>query len=386
MIPPMNSPRRISLIIALVLVAILFVGCGQVTPTVSPISTHTALPVITITTTPAPHVQDIAGLVYRIDNELWMISEDGNPRLLFNLPQDAFTFDLRFAENNVKIIYEHQGDIWIVDSVTQEQQNITNTPDRIEKAPQFWIGRLNVVLFESLPLTELSALRLPGDRGVPTIVNLDGSNYKIIDETEYGNFLLSANGKKLMYQLSPDLIAMYDWENNNTEVVDINQYELPPGREEGIIIQTWSPDERYLAGWIKGYLSYSEKYQFGVGIIDLKAKTSQPLHLISPIAGSHIARYFSWSSDGEWVAFTMHADPAYPDEFISLWVSKANGTEEVHIGEGVNPIWHEDGRRLVYDRKAKALIDGIWIYDLETNFRYKTSLPNDAVLIGLYRK
>jgi hypothetical protein len=81
------------------------------------------------------------------------------------------------------------------------------------------------------------------------------------------------------------------------------------------------------------------------------------------------------------IVFTMHADPSYPDQFISLWLSKPNGENEMHVDEGVNPIWSNDSKRFAYDRKAKALIDGIWVYNTETFSKYKTMLADEAILV-----
>jgi hypothetical protein len=356
-------------------------GCSQsnylIVPTIT--STSTAIPTPIIETTSTPSLKDVAGLIYKIDNELWFIDENGDKQFLFALPQDAFTFDIQFSNGLAKIVYEHDGDIWFADLETQEQRNITHTTERVEKTPQFWTGRSNVVIFESLPLTEFSFLRLAG---VLTTINLDGSNYKILSENSYPDFLLSTNGKKIMYQFPNGLAEIYNWEMNNKDIIDTNLYELPPGRQGEIFIQAWSPDERYLAGWIGGHLNYSENYQVGIGVIDLQAKTSRLMHLISPPeAGGEVIHYISWSLNGEWIVFTVYLDPAYPDEYISLWLFQIATEEEIHIGEGVNPIWHEESQRLAYDRKAKALIDGIWIYDLKTHSNYKTPLPNEAILV-----
>jgi WD40 repeat protein len=337
------------------------------------------LPTPIIETTPKPSLKDVAGLIYKLENELWFIDENGDKQFLFALPQDAFTFDIQFSKSLIKILYEHEGDIWFVDLETQEQRNITNTAERVEKAPRFWTGRSDVIIFESLPLTEFSFLRLAG---VLTTINLDRSNYKILNENSNPDFLLSPNGEKIMYQFPNGVIEIYDWRNETKENIDINLYQLPLGRHEEIFIQAWSPDERYLASWIKRYLNYSENYQIGIEIIDLQTKTSQPLHLISPPkAGGDVIHYISWSLDGEWMVFTVYLDPVYPDEYISLWLLQIATEKEIHIDEGVNPIWHEESQRLAYDRKAKALIDGIWIYDLKTYSNYKTSLPDEAILV-----
>lgn len=374
-----NSPFFIFIFISLLAVN----GCSQLNSVITPAFTPAATPSIppTIAVTPTLSLQDIAGLVYKLNNELWLIDKNGTPQFLFNLPQDAFTFDIQLSGDVAEILYEHDGDIWIANLETQEQRNLTNTSDRIEKSPQFWKGRSEVAILESLPLTEFSSLNLPGTQGAPTTVNLDGNDYQILDENGRSAFLFSSNGKKMIYQLPKGLIAIYGWETAKTEIIDTNFYELPSSREEEILIEAWSPDERYLAGWIKGYLNYGEKYQFGIGIIDLKAKTSLSAHLISLRAGTEIPPYLSWSPNGEWLVFTMAADPAYPGEFISLWLSQTNTRKEIHIGEGVNPIWYEDGKRLAYDRKAKALIDGIWIFDLENYMQHKTPLPDKAILI-----
>ena len=371
--------KRKSLFPLIIIFVFLFIanGCAQRKNTiVHPTATQSATPLVN--TTPTAYLQDIAGLVYKIDNKLWMVGEDGNSHLLFNLPKDAYTLDVQFEENNVKIVYEHQDDIWISDVNTQEQRNLTNTSDRIERFPQFWTERSGVVLFASELRKENS---FDSFSGAPTTINTNGENYQVLDENGGEKFLFSPDGRRVAYHLPQKLIAIYDWETSQTEFIDTNLYELPPGRQEGIWIQSWSPDERYLAGWIKGYLSYGEKYQFGIGIIDLKSKTSRLLHVYSPFAGGDIPPGIVWSLDGQWMAFSMRSEPDFPGEIISLWVARADGTEDVRIGKGINPIWSPNGSQLAYDRKVKALVDGIWIYDLETRLQYKTFLPNEAKLI-----
>ena len=56
---------------------------------------------------------------------------------------------VQISPDGSQALYTRDDDIWIVDLLNGDQQNLTNTPDRVEVHPQWWHGNQNLVVFGS---------------------------------------------------------------------------------------------------------------------------------------------------------------------------------------------------------------------------------------------
>ena len=77
--------------------------------------------------------------------------------------------------------------------------NLTHTPERQECCFQWWPGRFDIVLFQSMPV---EAEETPGTGGYLTAVGIDGQGYHILDPEHpfgAGQFAPSPDGQTIAY-------------------------------------------------------------------------------------------------------------------------------------------------------------------------------------------
>ena len=151
----------------------------------SPMPTATvteAAPAITLAPTAG---SPATGLVYRLGDQVWQINADGNPVAMAAaldpqiLPGQFTPRAVVFDGGRWMVSWWDWSDLWAVDLGSGQVRNITNTPSQEECCAQFWAARPDVLIFQSR-LIETGGLA----SGFLATVNLDGSNYRILDETE----------------------------------------------------------------------------------------------------------------------------------------------------------------------------------------------------------
>ncbi|OGO17994.1 MAG: hypothetical protein A2Z14_11645 [Chloroflexi bacterium RBG_16_48_8] len=130
-----------------------------------------------------------------------------------------------------------------------------------------------------------------------------------------------------------------------------------------------------------GSFTSGSDYQTGVAIFDLTSKTAQVLHAYTPLGGSTVEHYLSWSPDGNWLAFVTYAERPELGRQPALYVTQVDGQEEYYLGVGFDPVWSPDGKRLVYN-EAKETPSSIWDHVVNSvsvgNWEDLTVMPIDA--------
>jgi len=318
-----------------------------VTPekSLEPTATETPEPIPTALADPT------AGLVYTTSDGLWMIDANGQPELLLNEPYARLSPDGRYVVYERNDDGEGGNDIWLLDLTSGDERNLTNTPNLFETGPEFWPGRPDVVVFGT---GEEQGM---GNRNLPTIVNLDGSGYMLLDLEDGGSRVLSPDGQMIAYNGYDPLGKIYHW-NQSPEIFDPALYGISV---DNISFLAWSPDNRYLAAKVIGDLTQDGQQHFGFAIFDLEAKSVRLIHIYNPQGGGMVPDYLSWSPDGQWLAFVTFNEPPGTGRQPNLWIIRPDGTGEKYVSQGLNPLWSPDSIQLAFINTGSDNKQHVWL-------------------------
>lgn len=319
----------------------------QVAPSVSP--TVEEEPVVTApvpTTDPAAH--PLAGLVYRDAQGLWLVERDGTPVWLVDSRYAAVSPDGRL----VAYAYGDPEDIYLMDRETGESRNLTNTPDRMERWPEFWEAQPNLLAFSSATLDE----GMFGG-GHPTLVNMDGSNYQVLDPQAGGEFSLSPDGDHIAFGCCDSTATMFSL-SSGAAPFDPADYGTPV---DGMLLPAFAPDNRQLA-W-----AVNRDSTLGITLFDLPQAQSTFLHPYEPIGGSEYYGELAWSPDSKWLVYVNTNELSGMGRRPTLWALQPAFGDEIFLGEGYRPAWKPDGTRLAFTTAGETGTDwAIWISDPTT--------------------
>ncbi len=305
------------------------------------------------------------GLIYRTADGLWHVNADGESTPIL----DRYG---TLSPDSTRVLYDESDDIWLADVSTGERRNLTQTPDRVECCAQWWPGRSDIILFSSkLPENE------GPNFGFPAVVQLDGSGYQVLDDTQV-SFALPAP--------SPDgQTAAYDkagqaWlyrPDTGPEPFDLTPFGLSNDPQLRVVSPAWSADGRQIA-WVIGDCRQGD-CQYGIGVFDLDAETFQLLHPYTPAGRGGQPSAPLWSPDGRWLAFIPWESST---DRMGLWVAQADGQQEYHFAQSFSPVWSPDGRWLAFGSTPQGLGSGIWLVEVGTWDPRSLNLPDDAHLVG----
>jgi Tol biopolymer transport system component len=343
---------RISSSILFLLSLFFVTACGQASTTLAPTSTPvptqipvsptettfpttapTQIPTQEPATTASSPSEPASGLVFSDDQGLWLVDSDGTPQHLLDQPNGALSPD----GSQVVFSVGDPEDIWLADLVSGENRNLSNTPDRVEDSPQWWPAHPGVVVFLSASLEEPRF-----GYGHPTIVNLDGDEYQVLDPVQGGPVALSPDGQTLAFGCCDAPAILYNL-NTGPMTFDPTAYGIGLSK---LFTPAYSPDGQQLA-WIA-----SGGGELGLVIFDLQAMTSRFLHRFVPIGGGEFEFNLTWSPDGNWLAFTTFGEDPNLGRRPNLWVITPDGEQEFNLGVGFNPTWNPSGNWLAYSQEG----------------------------------
>lgn len=288
--------------------------------------------------TPQVPAHMASGLVLSSYSETFYVDIDGQVVTLVDQPH------AQLSETHDQVIFaredpsNYKSDIWLLDLESGEEHNLTQTPDRDDVLPQWWPAHPELVFFESGEETGMMNSQLP------TIVNLDGSDYKVLDESQGGPNALAADGGKIAYGGFDESGIIYHW-SGDFEVFNPGDYGL---NVEKIFQPAFSADGRYLAWKVAGDLTGDGAYAIGLAIFDLQNRTAILTHVYTVQGGGMVPHFVSWSPDGNWIAYvTFGEEPAVGRE-PNLWILRSDGSQEMFLDAGLYPTWSPDSLNLAY--------------------------------------
>jgi Tol biopolymer transport system component len=318
--------------------------------------TELPTPVVLETEEPLAPAHPASGLIFTNADGTWMIDRQGEVQVLIDkdlaLPSPDGNWIVYVEEDPTT----YMGDIWLMEVSTGERRNITNTPDRDEVSPLWVPGRPDLILFGSD--TEFGMV----NSTYPTVVNLDGSGYRILDPDTGGLRDVSPDGEMFFYGGYSETMLAYHWDSG-TEVFDPAEFGLPV---EKLFIPAWSPDGGRMTWFVAGNFLDSGGTQLGIAVFDLESETAELMHVYEPIGGSEFSNYLEWSPDGEWLAFTTQNEPPATGRAPNLWVIRPDGTDERYLAEGTVPVWRYDSKYLAFQALNEAQTEELYLVEVGT--------------------
>jgi len=306
--------------------------------------------------TPQAPAHRASGLVLGSPSETFYVDIAGQVVSLVDQPQAQ----LRSTHDQVLFARVEpssgMNDIWLLDQVSGDERNLTQTPDRDEVSPQWWPAHPEFVFFVSGEEIGM------GNAQRPTIVGLDGTGYRVIDEKQGGSFSLSPDGTLIAYGGFDEIGIIYHWDGDR-EVFDPREFGL---NVDKVFQPSFSPDGRYLAWEVAGDLNVDGGYANGLAVFDLKERTAQLMHVYTVQGGGMFPHYIAWSPDGTWIAFVTFGEGPAVGREPNLWVLHPDGSQETFVDIGLAPTWSPEGHRLAYVHTTMEGEMGLRIADVES--------------------
>jgi hypothetical protein len=302
-----------------------------------------------------PPAHDASGLIFTNADGTWWVNRDGEVDLLTEAEWAVRSNDgLWYAYSSTNPDTD-RADIFTMNIATGEVRNITNTPDRDEENPIWIPGDQGVLAFGSDTFFGIT------NSSYPTVVNLDGSGYQVLDQETGGFRGVSADGTTIIYGGSGKTLEMIGLDGSHS-AFDPAQYGV---ELEKIFIAEWSPDNQRIALFAGFEYTDSGSLELGIAVIDLAANTYVRMHSYTPLGGGMFHESLAWSSDGEWIAFTTSNEPPSSSRAPNLWVIREDGTEESYIGTGFSPVWRYDGQMLAYTALNEAQTEVVFLAEVD---------------------
>jgi hypothetical protein len=311
--------------------------------------------------------QAAAGLVYSdlSANETWQIDSNGFPQKLYGQAGALPSGDGR------RLLLERDDDLWIADRTAGTETNLTGGNDRLEADGQWWPSNPNTLVFSSADNEQGWGM----SAGQPTIMSLDGLNYRTLAATSgFWGPAPAPDGNTIAYD-SGDAAWLYHLDGNVLEQFDTagQGLESPPDLKIGS--PSWSPDGRRLAWWAGGSFG-GGPFRMGLALFDLPTKSARFLHQYQPQGGSGgWLPPAQWSPDGQWLAFTTRGEGRTP----GLWVARSDGGEAHDLGTGALPLWSPDGQKLIYlQYDQTGNFAGLYVVNRQTWQPLSLGLPSSS--------
>lgn len=314
------------------------------------------------------------GLVYRTSEALWQVGVKEQPAKVSTIPGAVLSPDGTRLVSHDGVT----GDLWLVNLSEGTQQNLVQTPDRVECCLRWWAERPDVLLFNS---EEKDTEPSPGLMGYLTAAGVDGQEWRILDEahdTGPGQFSPSPDGRTIAYG-GGSTGWLYHWESG-PEVFDPADYGMTGTKGIRIGSPAWSPDGEKLAWVVGGGLGPDGDWRLATGVFNLAAGTHQLIHDYVPAGRGGWPSAPAWSPDGEWLALTTWDEGA---KAPGLWAVRYGTTEEEYeLGRGDGLVWSPDGRWLAFNGAKPSGETEILVAQTESWEIQALALPGQPRLVG----
>lgn len=273
------------------------------------------------------------GIVYQSGEELFQLDAQGRPKRIAGRP------DLQLSPDGTHGLYIEDGDVWLLDLAGGDARNVTADSGRTHHSAQWWPARP-----ETLVLTSWGEGDFGPNSGRLTLVNVDGSDYRLANESGAVSFALPAPGpdgetiaydeagKGMLYRLREGATPFEPAIQGLPQEITVARMASP----------AWSPEGSRIA-WVLGVTGggYGSEgsWDVAVGVFDLQEQTAQLLHAFQPVGRGGWFQPPVWSPDGQMLAFLVESVDASE---TGIWVAAADGSSErqLKLSEGnVGQAW-----------------------------------------------
>jgi hypothetical protein len=325
---------------------------------------------------PDPRVtmEPFVGMVYKSkEGEYFWVEANGDSRLIHQGSELAVPYSGPFG------VYSDNNDLQALNLFTGEGYQLTTTPELRETSFHFEVGFSEELLFTALQVDQEV---WPGYTGGLYIINMDGTNQRIIDdENNAGNYAASGDGQQIAYGAG-ETAFIYHMEEGR-KVFDPREYGMDSPKGQAIASPSWSPASFELAWSVSGF--FNDEATQGYGIFDLDNKTFRLIHPYQGLGMDATPPPAQWSLDGEWLVMTVFDQNP---ESSGVWlVNSLNPEQELFMGPGTsNPVfgpWTRGKKILTYSKLDRESGESkTWAFDLMAGEHQLTPLPSDAQVIA----
>jgi Tol biopolymer transport system component len=295
----------------------------------------------------------LAGLIYsqfdqQPERPLWIIGTDETPTMFLESSQNLGALSPDGNQGINCCLPRGETNLYLTDLATGDSLQLTNTPDRFNFNPQWWVENPETIVF-------LSTVVDPSDQPRPgpgnlAVVKTDGTDFQVLDAEHVTHSFLPAlapdgqtiaynHGSETTYEdgiLTPWLYHLEDGPSP-FKYEDYGLSDLP-GLSFGSA--AWSPDGKYLAWVVGGDLTGDGKWKTGIAMFDLEGQSVEILapHVPAGCLYAWCPEAPQWSPDGEWL--TWYVSPA--GGLPSFWIMQPDGNKKRLIDHAAGPIWSPD--------------------------------------------
>ena len=293
------------------------------------------------TATPAAYTlpPELAGLVYRKGEQIWLVSDNGTPLLVADeIYYAALSPDLTRLLY-INDIYEAE-DMVLRNLNTGTDQQLTDTPTIQEGSVHWWPARPGVLVFNQMPIEQLGPWA--GYLGAFDLA----SNQRLdldMESSSYSGFALSPDGQTILYD-NAGMPMRYTW-GAGAAPLDIASLNF-----ESYAAPAFSPDGQTAAFYANRQSVSTGGTQAAIVLVDLETNQTTTLHPHNSI-GQRGGPEIAFSPDGQWLAVVNPGEEGQTAAGpIALWVLAVDGSSETYLGYGSGPVWSPDGKSLLFTK------------------------------------
>jgi Tol biopolymer transport system component len=312
---------------------------------------------------PASELEPIPGMVYRIEDEVFIIDDQNEAARL------PIWKEFSLSPTSSMALIEDAGEIWLIDVVSGEQRNLTEASEDWACCAQWWPEHSGKILYTSKRENDSFE---PNVQGYLTEFDLSTGEASILinDHLIYG-FTTSPSGMKIAFHSNLGSF-IYDVDEG-LSAMDPTEFGFQL-EIETLLSPSFSPDREKLAWRTLGHFTNREELQEGTLILHLRHMSSflRGTYEVGPGTGYPLPA--RWSSSGAWLALETFLGSSNDIGIARTDVSKITWLEQAR-----NPIWSPDNRWLAYQSMGEDEIRVVKIGDGEL---YSIGLPVGSQLIG----
>ena len=295
-----------------------------------------------------PHV--LAGLLYRDGEGVWVVENNGQPRLLLGVEQLGLAGSVLVSADQSQLAYSEQGEIWLYDVQNQQKVNVTQSADSRACCLFAWLDG-GLLFGQQSPQEE------KGDGGRLVFYQFATQTQFLLYDAVIRRPTISAD----VIFFATDTLYRYPLATGSAEPL------LPiPFEVAGQAIAQYggvaeSADHRYIAALVQ----LSEQRQFALLLFSPTSarETAQLINPYWPLTTAWSPRPPVWRADSQAILYeTVHADP----QERGIWLYDLQYRESRRLGSGQNPLWRADGQGFVFMGEDGRIIFGRSDWSLQT--------------------